>query len=367
MSVKKNADGIYYFYIRYKDRNGEIKQKKVQSSCWKTRKEAKVAEAEFIKNSLTNNITRNYGDLYSIYQETRKNIDKLSTITTANYIHKEHILPIFGNLTIQEITPQIIERWQNSLMDKKYSNAYLKQIQSHFKRVLSYCEVYDYIDKNPFYRPFVKRKETRVKAMSFYTQTEFETYVSYITEPLDLAIFETLYWCGLRKGELLALRIIDFDFEKDIIHIHQTYDQRSKLITTPKNKNGFRDVMFQDRVKKSVQTLIELKKQSPCYSEEMFVFGNDVPMTLSTLDRRNRYYSIISGVKRIKIHEFRHSHVSLLISLGYGYFDIAKRMGHTVNEVTETYGHWFVDSQKKMMDQLNKISMKEPKCVTNLN
>jgi integrase len=62
-----------------------------------------------------------------------------------------------------------------------------------------------------------------------------------------------------------------------------------------------------------------------------------------------------AGLKPIRVHDLRHSHVSLLISLGFSAVAIAKRMGHKSVNVTYRYAHLFPDAQTDMAGQLNDV------------
>ena len=358
--VARDKDGKIYFFVRYTDLKGNIKQKRTYNNNWKTLKEAKEAEQEFLRTigEKPEKSIKNYGNLYKLYLKHRSTLDKLSTMESTQDLHRSHILPTFEQVKIEAITPAKIEAWQERLNKSGYKNSYLKQIQSHFKRVLQFGKVYDHIPQNPFYRPFVKRKETTVKIMNYYTLDEFNLFVSVIDDVLDKAIFETLYWSGLRKSELLALKVKDIDFEKKVIHVTKTYDQRHRKETTPKNRNGFRDIIMTDRVIIAIQ--VQLKEYEHIYGfdKETYVFGFHIPISYSTIDRRNREYAAKAKLKRIRIHDFRHSHASFLINQGFNQFEIAKRLGHTVQELTETYGHWFVESQHNMIDKINKFEVK---------
>jgi integrase len=60
-----------------------------------------------------------------------------------------------------------------------------------------------------------------------------------------------------------------------------------------------------------------------------------------------------SGVKKIRIHDLRHSHVSLLIDKGFSAVDIAKRMGHENIYVTLHYAHMFSSKHREMAEKLD--------------
>ena len=140
--------------------------------------------------------------------------------------------------------------------------------------------------------------------------------------------FETLYWCGLRLGEMLALTPADFDFERKIIHITKSF-QRIKgedIITPPKTEKGIRRVLMPDFYADKMWAYIK----SLQFNENDRVF----PFTKSYLHHEMRRGCAASGVKRIRIHGIRHSHISLLIDMGFSAVAIADRVGHESIDIT---------------------------------
>lgn len=81
-------------------------------------------------------------------------------------------------------------------------------------------------------------------------------------------------------------------------------------------------------------------------------FDRLVLATKSFLHHEMDRGSKAAGVKRIRIHDLRHSHVSLLIELGYSALAIADRLGHESTEVTMRYAHLFPNKQEDMADDL---------------
>ena len=65
-----------------------------------------------------------------------------------------------------------------------------------------------------------------------------------------------------------------------------------------------------------------------------------------------------TGVKRIRIHDLRHSHVSLLIDIGFTPLAIAERVGHESETITYRYAHLFPTVQTEMAEKLNMERMK---------
>ena len=76
-------------------------------------------------------------------------------------------------------------------------------------------------------------------------------------------------------------------------------------------------------------------------------------MTKSYLHHEMERGSKLAGVKRIRIHDLRHSHVSHLIELGFSALAIADRVGHESIDITYRYAHLFPSTQIEMADKLD--------------
>ena len=104
-----------------------------------------------------------------------------------------------------------------------------------------------------------------------------------------------------------------------------------------------------------IENLIKLKAMKKA-SDTDFIFGNGVvPISTTTLDRKRNCYCEAAGVKRIRIHDFRHSHASYLISINTDLATIAKRLGDTIEVVLNTYAHLFPSNQVVLVGKLNEL------------
>ena len=166
------------------------------------------------------------------------------------------------------------------------------------------------------------------------TKDEYLLFIETLKDkPASYYAFETLYWCGLRLGEMLALTSADFDFERKIIHITKSF-QRIKgedIITPPKTEKGIRRVLMPDFYADKMHSYIESLR----LNENDRIF----PFTKSYLHHEIRRGCATSGVKRIRIHGIRHSHISLLIDMGFSAVAIADRVGHESIDITYRYAH----------------------------
>jgi integrase len=167
-------------------------------------------------------------------------------------------------------------------------------------------------------------------------------------KPLSFYAFEILYWCGLRVGELLALTPADIDFERKTIRVNKSYQRlkREDVITAPKTDKSVRQVDMPDFLCEEIQD----------YIHSIYGVENDqriFPVTKSYLHHEMDRGCVETGVKRIRIHDLRHSHVSLLINMGFDAVTIGNRVGHESIDITFRYAHMFPSTQKDIVKRLN--------------
>ena len=163
-------------------------------------------------------------------------------------------------------------------------------------------------------------------------------------KPRSFYAFEMLYWTGIREGELLALRPADFDFEKQTVSITKSY-QRMKgrdVITDPKTPKSNRVVQMPSFLCDYIKTLYAVQPDDRIFQ-----------VTKSYLFREMQRGCKDTGVKRIRIHDLRHSHISLLIDQGFSAVAIADRVGHESIDITYNYAHLFPSKQAEMADKLD--------------
>ena len=160
--------------------------------------------------------------------------------------------------------------------------------------------------------------------------------------------FQILYWCGIRVGELLVLTPTDFDFDRGILSISKSY-QRLKgkdIITTPKTKKSNRKILTPEFLAQEMQDYIKMFYGAKS-NDRIF------PISKHYLHHEMDRGSKATGVKRIRIHDIRHSHISLLIDMGFTAIAIADRVGHESIDITYNYAHLFPSRQTEMADRLD--------------
>ena len=345
---KTNTWKVYY---RYTNWQGERKQ--TTKRGFPTKREALAWEREhFLK--VQTNLDMTFRSFVELYTVDTKNRIKENTWQTKEHILRTKILPYLGNRKICEIQPKDIIAWQNEMIkqgEKKgqpYSPVYLKTLHNQLSAVFNHAVKYYGLKENPAAKAGNMGK-AKGKEMQFWTQEEYAKFAeAMMDKPRSYYAFEMLYWCGIREGELLALTPNDFDFERGTVSITKSY-QRIKgrdLITDPKTPKSKRVVKIPDFLTAEMQDYIRMLYHiGP--KDRLFEF------TKSYLHHEMRRGADAAGIKRIRIHDLRHSHISLLIEMGYSAVAIADRVGHESINITYNYAHLFPSTQSDMADKLN--------------
>ena len=363
---KKNKDKLvkkvtYKCEGSYVDANGS--QKRYHKRGFATADEAKEWERVFLLESTTgvsSNMTVN--DLYIKFMDRKKLVIRERTFYQTDLSFKKHILPVLGNIKLSNLTLEKIEKYQHDLLTvnkqngEVLKNSTLELIQKELKSLLAFAYEKSYI-KNMHILSFKKviNIDESKKEVDFWQPEEFYKFIEVVDDIVYLTLFNVLYWCGLRIGEALALNWNDIDFNKKTIRINKSYSDYKHRITNPKTQNSYRTVIMPDKCFDAVSKLFEHDKQIIGFDNQKYIFHFEKPLNQDTIKIRKDRWIAEAHVKRIRLHDLRHSHVSLLINLGFSAFDIAKRLGHSVDMVNNVYGHWFQNAQNKMVDKLNNM------------
>ena len=352
MSVYKDEkNGTWRVLYRYTDWKGEKKQS--QKRGFKTRREALAWEREQ-QNKMSANLDMNFQSFVEMYRTDKLGRLKENTWEMKNHIIDRKILPYFGNLKISNITPQQIITWQNELLNykdekgKPYSPVYLKTVHNQLNAIFNHAVRFYNLRQNHCLKAGSMGKKKN-REMLFWTKEEYLKFSDVMMDkPAAFYAFEMLYWCGIREGELLALTPADFDCKKGTVTINKSYQRIKKedVITTPKTEKSNRTITMPAFLVNEIQDYLNMQYD---LGENDRIFT----ITKSYLHREMERGSKEAGIKRIRIHDIRHSHVSLLIDMGFSAIAIADRVGHESIDITYNYAHLFPSKQKEMAEKLN--------------
>lgn len=350
---KEEKTNTWRVIYRYTDWTGEKKQ--TQKRGFKTKREAQAWEREQL-HKVSADLDMTFASFFEQYTADMKTRIKENTWATKEHIIRTKLIPYFGKLKMSSITAQQIITWQNELMNykdekgKPLSPVYLKTIHNQLSAIFNHAIRYYGLQINPAQRAGNMGEEER-KEMLFWTREEYTKFSeAMMDKPISFYAFEMLYWCGIREGELLALTPADFDFDKQTLRINKSYQRINKqdVITSPKTKKSIRVIQMPKFLCEEMQDYL---KQLYGAESDSRIF----PISKNYLHREMDRGCKETGVKRIRIHDLRHSHISLLIDMGFTALAIADRVGHESIDITYRYAHLFPTRQTEMANKLDAL------------
>ena len=343
---KDKKTGKWLIQYRYTDWQG--KRRKSTKRGFATKREAE----EWLRNFLIKqkaDFDMKFEDFWKMYYADIETRLREHTMRTKKYIVELKILPYFGNKRVNDITAADIRQWQNELIKMGYSPTYLKTINNQLSAIFNYAVRYYDLKSNPCAKAGSMGK-SKAEEMDFWIGEEFRKFIdSVMNKRLSYMAFMTLYWTGMRLGELLALNPKDVDLEKRTISITKSYQRLGKkdVITPPKTPKSKRVITIPEflaaDIKDYMDSLYDLQEDDRLF-----------PITKYYLEHEMQRGIKESGVKRIRVHDLRHSHASMLIELGFSPLEIANRLGHEKVETTlNTYAHLYPNKQTKLAERLD--------------
>lgn len=351
MAVYKDGDKWRVIY-RYTNWQGERKQ--TQKRGFKTKREAQQWEREVMLKS-ESKLDMTFASFFEVYEADKKKRVKENTWESKSHIIRTKILPYFGNRKIAEIEPKDVIAWQSKLLGYQgengevYSPTYLKTIHSQLSAIFNHAVRFYHLPSNPAQKAGTMGCEEH-KEMLFWTKEEYLKFAdAMMDKPRSYYAFEMLYWCGVRMGELLALTPADFDFRRQTVTINKSYHRLKgrDVITSPKTIKSNRVIKMPEFLCEEMRDYIRMLYEVGA-NERIF------QITKSYLHHEMDRGAKEAGVKRIRIHDLRHSHISLLIEMGFSALAIADRVGHESIDITYRYAHLFPNKQTEMANQLDR-------------
>ena len=352
MTVYKNKNNnTRETNVCYRDWRGEARRKHKRGFA--TKKEALAWKANF-QSGYSGNLGVTFSQFFELYAKDRRPRLRLNTWISKEYIFKDKLLPYFGDKMINEIKPRDILHWQNGLLaatnknNEPYSQTYLRTINNQLVVIFSHaCKFYG-LESNPATKAGIIGKK-HADTVKFCTLSEYETFSTAIRrEPTTYYAFQVLYWTGIRVGELLALTAGDIDLPSRSIQItksHQRLDGKD-VITEPKTSKGVRIVAIPSSLCLELEKYIQISGFE--FDDKLF----SVSRYLLTKQLKN--YASETDLQPIKVHEFRHSHASLLIEFGCSLCLVADRLGHANITTTQRYIHLLPNKSSEIAEHLDK-------------
>lgn len=354
---------VYDVIFRVTTIDGEAKQKRL---CGYTTKAlAKQGYLEFITECCTlvknnplkkKNVEKDIplvGDLFREYIASLGNQNKQSVIYLKVNNYNLFIKPFYDNTKIDKLTAEELYKWQDNLWKQRnektgefFSYNYLSRIRTAFSSFLTWAKKrYGY--ENNFSNVEKPKRRQPKRRMQFWTKEQFSTFISVVDNPTYHALFTFMFYTGRRKGEIFAL--YKTDVQADKVTFDKSVNRRNyrgekwQIDTTKEDKACTLPVC------KPVQE--EIKRYTPP-KEGKFYFGGKEPLPPTSVDRAFKKYTEMAGLQPIRLHDLRHSFVSLCIHLGGNLMVVSELISDTVEQVMRTYAHLWEEDKLSILDKM---------------
>lgn len=373
LDKKKDGQQCYRVRINYKDNDGKYRQL--------TRIATGLAEAKLLETELQLSLkekppeaerpqNQTVKDLYNNYIENKKYEVRETTLDKAKSILETHALPTLKDVLLSDLDTGKMIEWKNTINQKGLSTVTKKNIYSAFRAMLIYgTNTLKWLKENPltsvgnFKDPYEINKKEK---LHYYTAEEFKKFIARaqasattITDRGYYVFFAIAYYTGLRKGEIHALRWTDIDGAS--LSVRRSISQKLKgedRETPPKNKSSYRTLQMPTPLIKILNEHKAIQKTVPGWNENLFVCGGARPLRDTSVTNKNQQFAKEAGLEPIRIHDFRHSHASLLANAGINIQEIARRLGHSKVEITwNTYSHLYPREEERAVAILNEIEV----------
>ena len=228
--------------------------------------------------------------------------------------------------------------WQNEMLNYRdkngeaYAPTYLKTLHGQLSAILNHAVRFYGLKSNAAATARCMGSEKH-KEMLFWTKEEYLKFAeAMMDKPQSYYAFEVLYWCGIREGELLALTQADFDLDKGLLSITKSY-QRLKgrdVITDPKTPKSVRVIQMPQFLTDEIRDYLKsLYKVQP--DQRIFEVTKNHEMDRGAKE---------AGVKRIRIHDLRHTFATVSLENGDSIKTVQANLGHATASFTMAkYAH----------------------------
>lgn len=366
MEGKKGGQQKYRVRINYNDYSGKPRQ--ITRIAYGSA-EAKALEAQLLRGikEETPSGRMTVQELYNEYIAAKKHeVRETSLAKTENRL-KLYILPYCKDAKIDKLDASTLTKWKNTLSESGLAISTRRGAYGEFRAMMNFAVRTGRLQKNPLslVGNFKDAYETNPQEkLHYYTADQFKKYItiarknaSTITEWGYYVFFSIAYYTGARKGEINALKWSDID--GNIMHIRRSIAQKLKggdRETPPKNKTSYRSLQMPRPLIDILTEHKERQKSLKHFSDDFRVCGGPVCLRDTSIDKANRQFAKEAELPHIRIHDFRHSHASLLANEGINIQEIARRLGHAKIEITwNTYSHLYPREEERAVEVLNKI------------
>lgn len=360
----KKKDGVlqYRVQVSYKDAAGQYHKKERTAHGLA---EAKIIEMQLRSEAGKATAKKTLNELYVEYVSVKRYELRETTAKQTDASMRLYVLPELGNYDIRKLNLQTLRKWKLGIEERDLATQTKKNIYSAFSAVLNFGVKSLYLPNNPLHLVGnFKSADIKMEELHFYTPEQFEAYIAAAKARIkDLrsygyyVFFNIAYFTGARKGEINALKWSDID--GDTIRIRRSVAQKLKGAvreTAPKNKSSIRDIRMPDRLRDILSDYRKQYEKVKSFNLDFRVCGGISVLPDTSIDKENRANAEAAGLPHIRVHDFRHSHASLLANEGINIQEVARRLGHSDVQTTwKVYAHLYPREEDRALNVINNI------------
>ncbi len=275
---------------------------------------------------------------------------KESTFISYESIVRLHLNPYFGKQYLHRISTSDIQKFvSEKITNDRLSPKSVVNILIPFKEMFKHAVVWRYVKRDPSL--YVKRPRLEQEEMDFLEPSEIRLFLENVNTRY-YTLFLTAVLTGMRRGELLALKWGDIDWNSNQISVRRSIF-RGEFVN-PKSKNSIRRIVVSPVLRSALEQhrLVWGKPES----DMLFSNGNGSSIDPENLIKREFHPALDrAGVRRIRFHDLRHTFASLLISQGENIKFIQSQLGHASAKTTlDRYGHLMPNLENDAARRLDK-------------
>lgn len=333
------------WYVKYSTKDPVTgKRKQIMKRGFPKQKDAKKWESEQIASAPSKTTA-------TFMQMFEENLKFLNSSETSANMKRSWVMKHFPycDTPIEKITKPMLIEWRNGL-EGKLATRTINRGLGYIKSTFSYAsDIYGTLNNGAVLRSYKLAKEDK-QEMEIWTPEEFNQFLECVHGEYYRAYFAFLYWSGCRRSEGLAVCKDDFDGNK--VHIWRSIKHYRNGFRSLKTDSSERTITLDKKTMDLLQPLID--------AGNPFIFGGQRSLSITCVQREFERAIKESGVKKIRIHDLRHSHASVLIAAGVPVLAVSRRLGHSSVTITlNTYSHLLSQTETEMVATIDGLREKE--------
>lgn len=367
----EQKDGIskrgssYSYIVRVRDpETGVSKQKWI--SGFATKEEAKSARDKARTESRTGIFVSptkiTVREHFEAWWEIKKEKVKPTTAENYRFLLDRYILPKFGSELLKDLSSVRIEKMLIELI-QNHSESTVRLVSIVLSQGLERAVKDRLLPLNP--AKGIERPKGKKRTVTPYTSSELKTLLGELEDHRLFAFFRVLAYTGARRGEVLALRWSDLEFENATLTISKNRTRIGKTVIeqeSTKGGDGRRTVqlgaetlkLLKDHRKRQLQERI---KAGSLWQDSNFIFTqeNGLPLDPSTPYQLFKRIAKKLGLRSESLHSIRHLHATELLNAGVGIHEVKEQLGHSdISTTLRIYAHIRPEQKQELADRFEK-------------